>query len=138
MMLLALDLATNLGECWGDGRNLPSLGHFRLPSTGPDVGQFLSEYRKWFMGRLDAVAPTLIAFEAPILAKVTNISTTRKLQGLAGLTEMLCHEEGLPCREASTSAVKKALTGSGRAEKSMMVRCARSFGLMAARWRTAA
>ncbi len=129
MIVWALDLATNTGECWGEPGASPSLGHNRLPSTGDDVGRFLSEFRKWFMGRLDEVCPTLVSFEAPILPAATSMSTVRKLNGLAGVTEMLCHEEGIECCEATTTAVKKALTGSGGAKKWQMVEACRAYGL---------
>lgn len=125
----SLDLATMTGECWGPPDAVPTLGHNRLPSTGPDVGKFLSEFRKWFVARLDVVCPDLVSFEAPILHKVTQIATTRKLQGLAGVTEMICHEEGIACFEATTSEVKKQLAGHGRAEKEEMIAAARRYGL---------
>lgn len=128
-MIWALDLATLTGECWGDGSRLPSLGHNRLPSTGDNVGKFLIAYRDWFNRRLDDVCPTLVVFEAPILPRITKLATVRKLNGLANVTEMVCEEEGLECREVSNSMVKKVLAGHGRAEKTDMVEAARRYGL---------
>lgn len=141
-MILGLDLATNIGVCHGDGHSIPELAHHRLPSTGDEVGPFLSAFRKWFTDLLERVAPTVIAFEAPILPRAKfdrrtgvftdapiGLSTSRKLQGLAGVLEMVCFDEGVPCFEAQPAAVKKALTGQGRASKAEMVHWARRYGL---------
>lgn len=140
-MFLALDLATNTGACWGAGEGLPSLRSHRLPSTGDDVGAFLCAHEDVLRALLDEVEPTCIVFEAPVLPRSkfnpiskkveggVSILTTRKLQGLAGVTEMVAHREGLDCREVQPSEVKQALTGKGNAKKPEMVRAARGYGL---------
>jgi len=74
------------------------------------------------------VEATLIIFEAPILPAQTQMATTRKLQGMAGVTEMVCHRLGIEVAEVATSQVKKALTGSGRADKDQMMSAARLYG----------
>jgi Holliday junction resolvasome RuvABC endonuclease subunit len=129
-MYLALDLATETGFCVGaaDTGEVPTLGHVRMPSTGPDVGQFLAAWQDWLDAKVCEVEPTLIIFEAPILPSETQMSTTRKLQGLAGVTEMVCHRAGIEVAELTTSTVKKGLTGNGRASKSDMVRACRAYG----------
>jgi hypothetical protein len=90
----------------------------------------------------------LVIFEAPVLppAQVeqvrgkwkakqqTTIHTTRKLQGLAALAELLPYqlkEQGFPiyCREVPLQTVKKRLGGHGRAEKADMVFAARRAGI---------
>jgi len=140
MTILALDLATNLGACWGEASARPQLGHHRLPSTGDDVGAFLCAYEDWLEVRIDEVEATVIIFEAPVLPrpkwnKVTkkleggvSIQTTRKLQGLAGVTEMIATRRNLLCREAQPAEVKQALAGKGNAKKPEMVRAARALG----------
>lgn len=129
-MLAALDLATLTGFCFGpaDTGEVPALGHVRMPSTGPDVGRFLCAWEEWLTPWVREVEPSLVVFEAPILAGQTQIATTRKLQGMAGVTEMVCHRAGIEVAEVATSQVKKALTGSGRAEKHQMVAAARHYG----------
>jgi Holliday junction resolvasome RuvABC endonuclease subunit len=129
-MFLALDLATCTGFCFGpaDTGEVPTLGHVRMPSTGPDVGRFLCAWQDWLEPKVREVEPTLIVFEAPILAGQTQIATTRKLQGMAGVTEMVGHRLGIEVAEVSTSHVKKALTGHGRAEKPQMMAAARHYG----------
>jgi len=90
----------------------------------------------------------LVIFEAPVLPppqveqvrgkwkakQQTNIYTTRKLQGLAALAELLPYqlkELGWPieCREVPLQTVKKELGGSGRAEKADMIFAARRAGI---------
>lgn len=129
-MWLTLDLATVTGFCAGpaDSGEVPTLGHVRMPSTGPDVGRFLCAWQDWLEPKVREVEPSLIVFEAPILAGQTQIATTRKLQGMAGVTEMVAHRAGIEVAEVATSQVKKALTGSGRAEKADMISAARAYG----------
>ena len=128
-IILALDLATNTGVCAGRGDQLPSLSHVRMPSTGDDVGRFLCFYRDWFLKALDEHTPSVVVFESPILPATTSLATVRKLAGLAGVTEMICNDEGIDCREVAGATVKLALTGSGRAKKPDMVRACRAYGL---------
>lgn len=140
-MILALDLATLTGFAYGPGDTgeLPTIGSHRLPSTGDDVGRFLAAYRDWLVAKVSEVEPDLLVMEAPILHSQTTITVTRKLQGLAGVTEMVIHDLNATYRkigaaeievaEVATTSVKKALTGNGRAEKSDMIRAAQIYGL---------
>jgi len=140
-MLLTLDLATLTGFCHGAGDTgeLPTIGSFRLPATGADVGRFLAAYRDWLTEKVSEVEPELVVMEAPILHSQTTITVTRKLQGLAGVTEMVITDLNRKYRdlglveievaEVATTSVKKALTGNGRAEKDDMIRAARHYGL---------
>lgn len=83
-----------------------------------------------------------LVFECPVLPKArfnrqtqrmeaaaTNIDTTRKLQGLAILAEMVATRRNLECREVHLQTAKKELSGSGRAEKPDMMVAARRCGL---------
>lgn len=58
----------------------------------------------------------------------TNITTTRKLQGLAGVAEMVFLQRGVPCSEANVGAVKKIM-GSGGNQKPDMMAAAKRAGL---------
>lgn len=127
-MLLALDLATRTGICSGDPTEVPSLSHHILPSTGADVGRFLDAAEKFAAGLIERAAPALVVFEAPILPRETQVATVRKLQGLAGMVELVCHRAGVECAEVSTTAVKKALTGKGNAKKPDMLAAAEHYG----------
>jgi Holliday junction resolvasome RuvABC endonuclease subunit len=127
-VILAFDLATTTGYCYGAPPDRPHFGHFRLPKTGSDVGRFLIAAEQ-ALGEIIAVAnPTLVVFEAPILVKVGQLATLRKLYGLAGMLEVVASRRGVEVAEVSTTTVKKALTGSGRADKSDMIRAAQALG----------
>lgn len=85
----------------------------------------------------------ILVFEAPLLPRAklfhdpvkgaqlkaapTSMATTRKLQGLAGVTEMVAVQRGLLCEEANLQTVKKALGGQGG--KDDMVAAAERCGL---------
>lgn len=89
---------------------------------------------------VDATA-LVVVFEAPLLPKAkiddrghlrqapTTIATTRKLQGLAGVLEMVCYRRRVKCREAHLQTVKKELAGNGRADKADMMAAAKRCGL---------
>lgn len=142
MTVLALDLATSTGICWGaaDTGEVPTLEHFRLPSTGDEVGRFLAAFEDRVHELLNRVCPTLIVFEAPVLPRAkfnpaskkveggVSIITTRKLQGLAGELERIAFREGIECAEIQPAQAKQALTGKGNAKKPQMVSACRAFG----------
>ena len=142
-MLVALDLATQTGICFGaaDTGEVPTLDHFRLPSTGDDVGRFLAAFEDQINTLIDRAAPTLIVFEAPVLPRAkfnpatkkveggVSIITTRKLQGLAGELERIAFRQGIEIAEIQPAQVKQALTGKGNAKKPAMVAACRAFGL---------
>jgi crossover junction endodeoxyribonuclease RuvC len=129
-VFLALDLATCTGFCSGepDTGELPTIGHVRLPKTGEDVGSFLIAFEDWLTSKVREVGPSLLLFEAPILASSATTHVTRKLHALAGITEMVAIRASVECAEVFPVTVKKALTGSGKADKDDMVRAARAYG----------
>ena len=140
-MLLCLDLATLTGFCHGAGDTgeLPTIGSYRLPSTGDDLGRFLRTYRTWLTELLAGVEPELVVYESPVLHNSTSLITVRKLNGLCGVTELVVGDLNADYRrqgvaeielaEVSPTSVKKALTGNGRAEKADMIAAARLYGL---------
>jgi Holliday junction resolvasome RuvABC endonuclease subunit len=127
-MILALDLATNIGWAKGDGSYLPLFGSYRLPKTGDDVGQFLLAYEQWFGSVVAQVSPSLVVFETPILPGTTSFKTVTKLQSIAGLTELLCLKAGVKCRSVQPTVVKKSWTGKGNAKKPDMMARAQALG----------
>lgn len=126
--VLALDLATMVG--WACGplprRPLtlieatvqkppqPRSGTFRVALPGAGVGRFLASYGDWLQMMLDEHAPQGICFESPILPKKSNVVTSRKLIGLAGVTEMMAHDYDIRwVREVAPSSVKLHISGYG-------------------------
>lgn len=83
----------------------------------------------------------MVVMEAPLLPRAridelgtlrqapTSVATTRKLQGLAGVCEMVCYQRGIEVREVYVQTVKKELGGSGSAGKPDMMAAAKRCGL---------
>lgn len=86
-------------------------------------------------------AALMVVMEAPLLPRAridetgtlrqapTSVATTRKLQGLAGVCEMVCYQRGLEVREVYVQTVKKELGGSGKSQKPDMMAAAKRCGL---------
>jgi len=130
-MILGLDLATSTGFCYGDGASLPVVGTCRMPQTGEEVGPFLFHFETWLEETIEAVRPTMIIFEAPIIrSDGSHIMTVRKLTGLAALVELVAHKRGVEVLETHISTVKRTLTGKGNAEKHEMIFFARKAGIV--------
>lgn len=127
--VLALDLASTTGACVGAGYDMPDLMHVRLGSMGEHGGRYFYDYRKWLLGVIELHKPTLLVFEAPILPGVTNLRTTRALQGLTAHTEEMAFRRRIECREISVREVKRGLTGAGNATKDRMMAVACQYGL---------
>lgn len=126
--VLALDLATRTGWAVGQIEGEPVYGTHLLPETGSDIGSFLLAFDQWLHDMLTVHAPTLVVFEAPILAGRTQLATVRKLACLAGHTEFVCAGRQTRRMEADLQTVKKFFAGHGRADKAAMIAMARRYG----------
>lgn len=96
--VLALDLATITGWASGstDGKHM-SHGVCQMPSTGEDIGRYLSHFSHWLrrqiLRELTFEADRFeVIFESPILSGTTSLATARKLYSLAGLVELACFD----------------------------------------------
>lgn len=131
--ILTLDLGTVSGWYFQQpGANTtPQAGVWRLPKTGDRIGEYVAAFEDRLMMAVTEHAPSVIAFEQPILPSAyinekgrpalnTNITTLRKLYGIAAVVERGAYRAGVRCFEAPVPTIKKALTGSGRAEKPQM------------------
>lgn len=140
--VLALDLATVTG--WAVGplpkRPLtlleatvrkppqPLSGIFRVARPGTNVGKFLSNYGDWLERMITDHQVQGLIFESPILPAHSDMVATRKLVGLAGVTEMVAHDMGIRwVREGYPSQVKLHICGYGgpgkeRVKQALMAR----------------
>src|SRR5215469_13067247 len=121
--LLALDLASRFGYCYGMPGTPPDLlrdhGWRQLP-TQQGEGAVFCAYEDWLRNVLDKAKPKLVVYETPFISqnRSTPLVTARRLMGLAVITIKCCHEARIHRVEsASNSAVKKFITSSGRADK---------------------
>ena len=131
MKVLCLDLATSTGWAMGTTSSMPGdvrLGTFSLRKQRHDLGLFFATYRSWLRDMIHDEKIHTVAFEAPILRGQTTISTTRKLQGLAAITEMVCTDMAVGCAEEHLQTIKKTLSLNGRAKKPQMIAAAKARG----------
>lgn len=126
---MALDLATTTGFCYGPGDTLPQVGHVKLPVTYDEVGPYLDAFERWFAEKVQLVMPDLVVFEAPFHRRFDRAVVTRKLHALPGVAEMVCFRRRIDVRQVAPKAAKKTLTGSGAADKNLMMAWARAYGL---------
>lgn len=122
MRLLALDLATRLGFAYGDSaRGNPVAGWHQLPRTGDDIGAYAAAYHDWLRGMVAEAQPEMITFEEPIPTQAgrTTQTTAIKLTGLCWHTEFFAKMKNIRCTQVHGNTWKKALTGSGKANKRM-------------------
>lgn len=110
-MILALDIASTSGWAFGSAGDAPRFGTYRAPSSGDDLGRFGYAYLQWLTGKLRELQPKEIVFEANILPRETNITTLKKLYGLAFVTEIAALSEGIPCSEITAGEWRRAFLG---------------------------
>ena len=121
LRLLSLDLATHLGWAYGDtDHDDPVSGHYRLPSTGEEIGPFGAAYGEWLLKMIAEARPEWCVMEAPMQTTggKTPMATMQKLQGLCYHTEVICWHKEIKCRQVPAATWKKTFTGSGKASKS--------------------
>lgn len=124
-----LDLATNIGWAAGPSGSDPQFGSHKLPSTGEDIGKFLSAYDTFLNDWISFYELGFVGFEAPIhTGKKTAFGTVRKLVALAAHTEFVCYRRMIKCQEAHVGTIKKSFAGSGRAQKPDMMHIAKRYG----------
>ncbi|HWG06019.1 MAG TPA: hypothetical protein VG271_13480 [Beijerinckiaceae bacterium] len=109
-VIAAFDLASNIGFAIGEPGRTPVASSYRLPKTGDDVGRFLDHFSDWLIFILNEHQPTDVYFESPF----ARFGSTRKLTGLACMTELICFRRKLPCSEAAGSEVTKYFVGQAR------------------------
>ena len=111
--MLALDLATTTGWCFGAPGALPKCGSLRFTKQGASRAETYREFRRWLNAKW-AKSPDLIVYESPALPMLmsgrTNITTVRFLIGLAEHLEEWCHGR-IELREARTADVRTHFIG---------------------------
>jgi len=119
-VIIALDLATNLGFAVGMPGARPTFGTKRIGSPGCSVGEFGSAFDLWLSDMITVHAPTVLCFEAPVLTLGhTSIDTARKLMGMVYHAEVIAYRlEIRRVFEESTSTVTKFFVGRGGGFKS--------------------
>lgn len=94
-------------------------GAVRFSSSHP-LEQRLGSFYEIFNEKIKAEQITLIALETPFLGK--NAQNFLKLGYLRGVMYLLAHQHHIKIVEFSPSQVKRAITGSGSAQKEQVAR----------------
>lgn len=151
-IIVGLDVATRCGFCHGDGRVVPTAGHYEGLGAGDDLAPYFRAFRNWLVGMLTeqmrraeaSGTRVVVIFEAPVFPKPflktipgrkpqiiqhASIKDRRRLYGLVSIVELVCGDLGISCFEASVGELKKELAGRGDADKADMVRAARRMGV---------
>lgn len=132
-MILFLDLGLSTG--WAhdgaeDGK--PVTGLITLPA-GVDGrhGHTFDVFRAALGKLICRTAPSWLGYEAPIASLMhggTHFDACMILVTLAGLTEMVAHELGIPYRRLNVGTIRKEFCGHGHAKKPMVGRRCKELG----------
>jgi Holliday junction resolvasome RuvABC endonuclease subunit len=126
-VILTLDIATVTGWAVSQpGRNGPLYGSHRMVSgtIGDDLGRALAAFRDWLTDMLAIHNPDEIWFEAPVPTTNRSIATMRLLMAYPAFAEELAYRRNTPIFEAHSGTIRKAVLGSGRAQKPDVLRWA--------------
>lgn len=112
--VLSLDPGLMMGfAIYSPDEGAQSCGSINLRHCG-DVGELLAEAADEIAALIQARKPTLLAVERPFGRRGFTSDTPGLLCGVA---HMVAFQHGIPRREFTASAVKKAVCGNGRATK---------------------
>lgn len=134
MKILALDLGTKTGFCFGDsfdaGNNLNQKNHgtkdFGLKSTdGPGV-RFLN-FHIWLRKLIKEQEPDWLYYE-DVKRHVGTIAA-HVYGGLLSQVQMICEAEKVAYIGIGVGTIKKHATGKGNAKKPQMIDAALRYGL---------
>ena len=144
--LLALDIATVTGFAYGPVPNAPPptalevasgapapkpwSGIHRMAPPGASVADVMLGFDRFATELIALAKPRVLVFEAPLLKTGnSNITTARKLLGMAAWCEALAKRAGVGMiREAHNQTVKRHFAAHGRATKEQIIAECRGRG----------
>jgi Holliday junction resolvasome RuvABC endonuclease subunit len=134
-VVLALDLASASGAAWDGPDGKPLFETFRLPPYyGPaELGARSKKFVIWLHGLMERVKPAVVAIEAPLVpTKHGNLKTTaetvRLLISLVAMAHYVAECNDARVIEKNVQTVKRHWTGTGAADKHMMMQRCRQMG----------
>jgi Holliday junction resolvasome RuvABC endonuclease subunit len=112
-MILAIDPGMRTGWALSDG----NCGTTDFRHCG-DIGALCDEFCDWLADRITVYEPRALVLERPF----GRAAFTSDLPAvLVGVAHMIAHRRGVARHELTASAIKKAVTGSGRASKNDVI-----------------
>lgn len=127
MTLLCFDFGSRTGWAVADGaRVISGVQEFAL-ARGESAGMRLIRFRAWLCEMLDKTKPSVVYYEA---AHHRGGFATDLLVGFVTLLKVECEARKINYQGVHSATLKKAVTGSGRADKGAMIeRAAETYGL---------
>jgi Holliday junction resolvasome RuvABC endonuclease subunit len=130
-VVLALDPGTEgFGWATGSANTKPRYGTYVPFKTRDDLGTFLIDARTTLFNLVKTYSVTEIVYESPVVNRMNNVYTLRKMFALHGMIEVECHDAGLPVFEAAPGTVRKHFLGKGMTprkskeiKEAVMARC---------------
>ena len=123
MKAVAFDLGSKTGFAILNGERI-ECGTRRLSNA--TAGSRFRDFYHWLIETISTVQPEIVFFE-----RVYNHVGTEAAHVYGAFMYILlgtCEERGIRCAGLSVSAIKKRLSGNGRASKSDMIAAARTLG----------
>lgn len=128
-LVLALDLSTHVGWALGRDFETPLCGVWTLGKMVTGLGRIASSLAGELEGTIQVHRPDALIFEAPLpQQKRDTQEIARLLIGLALVTEMICHEQGVPCTEEFPKTARQLVLGNGNVSKDQIVNWCWSMG----------
>jgi crossover junction endodeoxyribonuclease RuvC len=127
LAVLGLDPGKTTGFCLYSPNARPVFGIYMM--TGEDLGAHLAGFKHWLEDMIADHRPAVLALERPF----GRAAFTNDLPGtLCGVAHMVAHLNSVPRSEFTASAVKKAMSGNGKAGKGAVIAAIRErFGVAA-------
>lgn len=125
-VILALDLAVQLGYCVGRPGEKPTMGSISLRSSSTHSGAKFCVLIDWLAPMLQVNRPFRVIYEAPMMSmpkgetdengrrRGGNAKTMAALIGYANMVEMLCYRWDAQVVQSSSSTARKHFIGNGR------------------------
>ena len=118
MNILALDCGTKTGWASSFAGHIESGTHDFTPARGDSPGMRFLRFRSWLKDMFSMTDPALVIYER---AHMRGGYATDLLVGFTTRIQEECAEQGVECEAVHTATLKKAATGSGRADKAAMI-----------------
>lgn len=130
-VVLALDPGTEgFGWAVGSAGVKPRFGTYEPIKTKDDLATFLIDARTFLYNAVRTNKVSEVVYEGPVVNRMNNVYTLRKMFSLGGLIEVECHDAGLPVFEAAPGTVRKHFLGKGMTprkskeiKEAVMARC---------------
>lgn len=119
---LALDVATNLGWCFGEFGRAPIMGSVRLMGNGAEDGAIGCSLIDWLADRITICNPVAVHYEAALPGgKQSSINAAQIALGLAMCVKVVCWRREVRCYPGNVQRVRAQVIGAGNCDKPAVV-----------------